>query len=782
MKTIRKILPLLLVWCVQVAMAQGSIGVTSFRLLETDQTANIKGSTERDQNGDVAALIKVATTEQGFVFDGGMVGIVKTRQEVGEIWVYVPHGIKKITIKHPQLGVLRDYWFPCPIEKARTYEMILSTGKVETIVTHSVNKQFVVFTVKPANASVELDGMPLEVDGEGFAEKSMVYGTYDYRVSCANYHTEAGKLTVSSAGKVEMNISLNPNFGWIDVKGTSEYHGAQVYIDGERIGQLPLKSGALKSGTYRVKVFKPLYKPFEQQVTVTDNTTSTLNISLVPNFANVTLAAEPECEIWIDGKQKGTGRWEGQLEIGEYNVECKRESHRTRSEVVRVTTREALTVQLPAPTPILSTLEVTSTPSRAKVYIDGIEAGETPLIKSDVLVGMRKVVLVKDGYAPSEKNIEIAENVNNILVASLQVGQAGASGNTGTSASGASDKYPYRYRSYADFFPVYGISLGKSTVADLKDKKYKVEKYSSKGDHVADVNDIAFWDHDADKVFEHIYMTRYDKMPDQWTELGMHWGLSYNDWVALFESMGFTIKYLEEPKTVKYQNRNTLSAKFLATSPDQTLSMELGFNYGNDNGEGYSVDSKNSLYNISIDLLRLTSASNASSPANAPSPAKSEPVGETYSEFFPVYGISLGKSTVADLEAKGYKVENWEGEGSHVASVNDLAFWDHNKDHVFEQIYMTYSDDMPPKWQELGLYWHLSYNEWRALLEEKGFTIKVTQRAKKELHFGRLCLDTEFVATSPDGTFRMKLDFQFRSFSKKSKSSLYSITFETLNK
>ncbi|MGM9812084.1 MAG: PEGA domain-containing protein, partial [Muribaculaceae bacterium] len=83
----------------------------------------------------MAALIKVVTTQTGFTFEGGMAGIVKTRQEASEIWVYVPHGIQRITIKHPQLGMIRDYYFPCAIEAARTYEMVLASGEVRTVVT-----------------------------------------------------------------------------------------------------------------------------------------------------------------------------------------------------------------------------------------------------------------------------------------------------------------------------------------------------------------------------------------------------------------------------------------------------------------------------------------------------------------------------------------------------------------------------------------------------------------------------------------------------------------------
>ena len=419
-KNIRNILFLFLVLCAQIAVAQ-DISVASFRLLENDLTANTYGTTELDYNGEVSALIKVVTPEKGFVFDGGMVGIVKTKQMTGEVWVYVPHGIKKISIMHDNLGVLRDYYFPISIEKARTYEMKLTTGRVETIVTRSAGKQYVMFNVTPTNAVVELDGMPLDVDSEGYAEKSMPYGTYDYRVSCANYHTEAGKLTVSSAGKVEKNISLRPNFGWIDFRGATDYHGAHVYVDGERIGQLPLKSGVLKSGTYKVKVLKPLYKPFEQQVSVTDNNTTTLNVSLVPNFANITLTTDAESEIWIDGRQRGKGKCTIGLELGEYSVEVKRPSYRTVSDVITVSELADRTVQLSSPTPIYGVLDISSSPSRATVLVDGVEKGQTPLILNDVLVGSRKITLKKEGYEPYEKTMTLTEDADNTLTATLEV-------------------------------------------------------------------------------------------------------------------------------------------------------------------------------------------------------------------------------------------------------------------------------------------------------------------------------------------------------------------------
>lgn len=420
----------LMLWMlVSATLSAQDISVSSFRLLESDLTANTTGTMEHDQNGEVAALIKVVTTEQGFVFDGGMVGIVKTKQGVGEVWVYVAHGIKRITIQHPQLGVLRDYYFPIAIEKAKTYELTLSTGRVETVVTHSVNKQFVVFSVNPTNAVVELGDEMLTVDSEGNATKGLPYGTYTYRVSCANYHTEAGQVTVTADGKAEVNITLRPNFGWIKFTGNSDLNGAYVYIDNERVGQLPFTTDDLKSGVHQVKIVKNMYKTYEQQITVQDNETTEVAVEMIPNFATVMLTTDDDSEIWVDGEMRGKGQWVGPLEIGSYTVEVKKASHRTVSEILEISAVEARTIQLKSPVPIYASLEISSTPLRAKVYIDGVEVGETPLLKSDVLVGQRRITLEKEGYVTENRTVELKEAVENSVSVEMKKKAAATTAN-----------------------------------------------------------------------------------------------------------------------------------------------------------------------------------------------------------------------------------------------------------------------------------------------------------------------------------------------------------------
>ena len=98
--------------------------VQSFKKLEWDLDAR-SNYPMLDQNNRKAALIKVVIPDSGFDFDVGVMGVVEVRQEVGEIWVYVPEGVRKMTIRHKGYGIIRDYEFDCPIESASVYELVL---------------------------------------------------------------------------------------------------------------------------------------------------------------------------------------------------------------------------------------------------------------------------------------------------------------------------------------------------------------------------------------------------------------------------------------------------------------------------------------------------------------------------------------------------------------------------------------------------------------------------------------------------------------------------------
>lgn len=196
MTDMRKIFIIVFMWLLCLGAAAQNISVKSFKALPMDMTASSLEGKRLDQNGEVAALIKVMTTETGFVFEGGTLGIVGTQQRVGEIWVWVPRASRKITILHQLLGGLRDYRYPIDIEAERTYEMVLVTGKVEPVIHQTATEQFLVFNVTPKDAMVTVNNVPWPVV-DGVAQKLVDFGEYEYRIEASDYHSDAGKVMVN---------------------------------------------------------------------------------------------------------------------------------------------------------------------------------------------------------------------------------------------------------------------------------------------------------------------------------------------------------------------------------------------------------------------------------------------------------------------------------------------------------------------------------------------------------------------------------------------------------
>lgn len=407
----RKIFIIVFLWLLCLGAAAQSISVKSFKALPMDLTAMSLEGKRIDQNGDVAALIKVVTTETGFVFEGGTLGIVDTKQTPGEVWVWVPRAARKITIKHPKLGVLRDYYYPIEIEPERTYELVLTTAKIETIVKEEVRMQYLAFQISPPNATLVVDEKYWDVEADGSAQDYVNFGTYSWRVEAPNYHSDAGRVTVDDPNNAKIvPVTLQPNFGWIEVAETGSLQGASVYVDNVLIGRAPCKSEALKSGKHTVRITKKMYDAYTETVTVADNEITRLAPSLTADFAEVTLTVDADADIYVNDERKGTRTWTGPLGSGTYKIECKQANHETGTTTKEITAAmEGQTITLPAPRPIYGALNVESTPNFCKLYIDGKDMGTTPKSIAEILIGQHEIRLTKDGYADYVETVTITK-------------------------------------------------------------------------------------------------------------------------------------------------------------------------------------------------------------------------------------------------------------------------------------------------------------------------------------------------------------------------------------
>ena len=208
---------------------------------------------------------------------------------------------------------------------------------------------------------------------------------------------------------------------------------AVVHIDGmlENVRDGLLQK-FLPYGMHTYRVEAPLYSMEEGSVEI-GREKKQLDISLKPNFADVTLKAQG-AEIKVNSESKGNGSWSGHLNPGTYLVETVKPGYRNATYTLVVVSGENRSIDLPMPTPMYASLDVSSNAVNGSVYVDGKHIGNTPDIFK-VLAGKHTVELRANGYESKSYTVELAEGEAKKIFAELKETAKSTYGEQTTAAS-----------------------------------------------------------------------------------------------------------------------------------------------------------------------------------------------------------------------------------------------------------------------------------------------------------------------------------------------------------
>ena len=426
-KLIRFLLALMLL---NVSLAASSqISVKSFKELDTNLDATTYYP-KKDINGKTCAIIKIFTTQTGFSFDNGSLGIVAVEQKPAEVWVYVPEGTMKLKITHPQLGHISNsddqgyYWIEQGrLKSGKEYKMEIVTGTVRIEVEQAkIQTGWLVFNSVPEGADIYLaeNGGEEKHIGTTPMNKKIPYGTYNYRAKRYKYHDDVGIARVDKT-RVIMDLKLKPAFGSVSV--SSQPQGAKVFLDGEDTGKVtPCTIGEIASGRCDIRLRLKDYAPASQSVTVTEGMTASVNVTLEARFAHVTINSLPGAAIKVNGAEVGSGSYSNNMAEGIYDIEASLAGHRPVTKQIEVIVGVPQTIEL-RPTPIYGMLDVNSNPMGANITINGKSYGDTPTSIENLLVGDYDVVLTKPGYASVSQRVTVSENASASVDVKMQKGE-----------------------------------------------------------------------------------------------------------------------------------------------------------------------------------------------------------------------------------------------------------------------------------------------------------------------------------------------------------------------
>jgi len=379
------------------------MSVRQFFEATSDLTANTPGTMRKDQNGATCALIKVETTVDGFSWDVGSLGIVDTKREGGEIWVYVPYGVRKITISHPDFGVIRDYTFPHPLERARTYVLKLNV-MAGSLTYDSSKKQKLILTVKPANSDIQINGMSFHPDEDGLLTQEIACGTHDLTVSATKYHPVHRSLSIrESDGPVRETIILKQAFGWLDVKCDEL---VSVEMDGSPLSNYSNKGIAVTSGLHQFTLRRTGHKPYQCTAEIKDSARVEIVPAFVPIYGTLHCTSSPDNAIVIiDDVYAGHTPGDFRVLVGSHTVEIKKAGHNSARH--DVTVAEDQTVSINDKLTNIIPVTIRTTPSNAEVYVDGERrrSGEV-----DLVAGTHSIQLFAKGYMDYTNRFNVSDS------------------------------------------------------------------------------------------------------------------------------------------------------------------------------------------------------------------------------------------------------------------------------------------------------------------------------------------------------------------------------------
>ncbi len=310
----RRILFLCLFTLTTLAMsAQSNLVIREFEYQQYDQTANLKGTMKKDNNGKTAALLKIETNLDDLAFDGGSYGIVTTEHKTGQWWVYVPERAQKITIRHPKYGAC-EFYYPSEIKAAHTYTMQLTLEGMDVAIEASVT------------------GATIFVDDENVGKTPQtVYLTYGiHHITARNgnmYYDE--NVNIQKGGEKSLSLQMkdeNELFGTVNVTVAD---GADIYFDGKKVG-IGSWYQRLKAGTYVVETRKENSESQTTSFQVEGKTDKTVEAKApIPYTGSLTVLTSPKLVgIYNDTKLLSNNGFT-KLPIGKNEITYKHEGYRS---------------------------------------------------------------------------------------------------------------------------------------------------------------------------------------------------------------------------------------------------------------------------------------------------------------------------------------------------------------------------------------------------------------------------------------------------------------------
>lgn len=426
----RALLAIVLMVCWVLPSDAQKINIEQFKRVKKDLLNQTPLSKDKKQ-----ATLDLLTDEKGFTFKADGKVEVQAEEGDGKLTVLTPHKTKFLVIKHPDYGQLTWKVPGKGLKKKKHYQANLLTDKPGK--EYKLSKQWVVFKVIPENAIVQVDST-LSLIRNGMAQFNLPVGKHPYRVEAPFYEVLEDTLELADSAKLIVPVVLQSFYSYLTVR--TPLADGTIYLDGQPIGKGRATSGHLQAGEHHLLVLRESVCYYDSLLTVRRGEKKVMELTMTdlqpkPSFtrraispgkelaavqdtvatkadsvatqklavsglAPVTItAADDTTEIWINREPMAFGKWEGQLALGYYTIQTRKEGLESNPVFVWIDDTQPVMLDLSAPMASYGLLNIHSNVVGATIFINGVEVGQTPCVVENLPASKPcEVRLKNDGY------------------------------------------------------------------------------------------------------------------------------------------------------------------------------------------------------------------------------------------------------------------------------------------------------------------------------------------------------------------------------------------------
>jgi uncharacterized membrane protein len=259
---------------------------------------------------------------------------------------------------------------------------------------------------KPSGADIFLNGE--KIGRTPFVVKKIEPGIQFLALSKKGYQDVDRKIFIKKNETTKIFETMKIQMGELSITATPS--GAGIYLDNKYLGTSPKSLSNVPAGNHKLRISLSKYKDYIEDFILAHDEYKTVDVKLesLPGKLDLT-APDKGAIVYIDGKKKGTSPIIIALKPGSHALEVQLPGYRKHKQKINIASDETLKIYTSLEKIRTGSIQVTTDPPGAQVFVDSQPMGKTPVTIPTLEVKKYNILLNLLGYETITSMVEVED-------------------------------------------------------------------------------------------------------------------------------------------------------------------------------------------------------------------------------------------------------------------------------------------------------------------------------------------------------------------------------------